>query len=60
MKISFYFGTSGPQLADALNTRIRTVSVLTEKHPMSSQLGGYSVTSRTGRRGIILRWRNAP
>jgi len=33
-------GTSGPQLADAQNTQIRTVSVLTEKQPVSPQLGG--------------------
>ena len=45
MKISFYFGTSGPQLADAQNTQIQTVSVLTEKHPMSPQNGGYARAS---------------
>src|SRR5208337_2187937 len=33
-------GTSGPQLADAQNTQIRTVSVLAGKQPMSPQNGG--------------------
>ena len=34
-------GTSGPQLADAQNTQIQTVSVLTGKQSMAPRNGGY-------------------
>jgi hypothetical protein len=54
MKISFYFGTSGPQLADAQNTQIRTVSLLTEKQPMSPQNAGSCSPSES--RYVIAGW----
>ncbi|GEM_PF-7054032 len=50
-KISFFFGTSGPQLADAQNTQIRTVSALTEKQPMSPQA---DIACRTTRGAVTV------
>ena len=35
-------GTSGPQLTDAQNTQIRTVSVLTGKQSMAPRNGGFT------------------